>query len=348
MSEPRGLTALMMMSPNESDAYGDHDEGENDNNDNVSQHVMMHPSSSSFHRDDGDDDELQEENVPLHALYMPESRSFLEGGGVVDLERVAMNVSSSGRRSELPRRGWYAHVGNASFSPKYIVALLSALVVILACALVAQHQQQQKCSFTAQEEKPRKKQTRPVVLLISTDGFRWDYYRRAPQGGALRRLLRDGTSAEFMKPVFPSKTFPNHYSIVTGLYPSWHGVVANSFYEPNLDEHFTMRNKNPDMWLGEPLWQSAVREGMNAATFFWPGAEVQKNRWTCPRKYCPRYDGSVPYSERVDAVLRWLDEPVDTRPQFLTLYFEEPDHTGHEKGPDSADVAEALAKVDAA
>lgn len=149
-----------------------------------------------------------------------------------------------------------------------------------------------------------------------------------------------------MKPVFPSKTFPNHYSIVTGLYPSWHGVVANSFYEPNLDEHFTMRNKNPDMWLGEPLWQSAVREGMNAATFFWPGAEVQKNGWTCPRKYCPRYDGSVPYSERVDAVLRWLDEPVDTRPQFLTLYFEEPDHTGHEKGPDSADVAEARGLLD--
>ena len=189
-------------------------------------------------------------------------------------------------------------------------------------------------------------QAKPTVLLVSTDGFRWDYYERAPKDGAFERMRRMGTRAEYMAPVFPSKTFPNHYSMATGLFPAWHGVVANRFYDPDLDVHFDMRNKDKRLWLGEPIWESVAREGKKAASYFWPGDEVKRSFWKCEPARCPPYNGSVPYEERVDTVLGWLDLPDDDRPQFVALYFEETDSIGHHYGPDSADVTEAVARLD--
>ena len=171
---------------------------------------------------------------------------------------------------------------------------------------------------------------KPVVLLISSDGFRLGYQYKAPNPH-LRRLIANGTSAvEGLIPVFPTLTFPNHYSIVTGLYPSSHGIINNFFPDPISGDRFTMASHEPKWWLGEPLWVTAADQGVQASTFFWPGSEVKKGSWDCPDKYCRHYNGSVPFEERVDATLGYFDLPADEMPQLLTLYFEDPDHQGHQ------------------
>lgn len=148
--------------------------------------------------------------------------------------------------------------------------------------------------------------------------------------------------------VFPTLTFPNHYSIVTGLHPAWHGVIGNYFSDPdpNSTEKFTMQNHNPKWWLGEPIWETAVKHGLPAATYFWPGSEVVKGPWTCPEQFCAHYNGSVPFENRVDRVLEYTDLPPETRPSLVTLYFEEPDEEGHVYGPDAPQITEQVVRVD--
>mmetsp|Transcript_4269 Transcript_4269/g.13626 ORF Transcript_4269/g.13626 Transcript_4269/m.13626 type:complete len:269 (+) Transcript_4269:208-1014(+) len=122
----------------------------------------------------------------------------------------------------------------------------------------------------------------PRLLLISFDGFRFDYIDRAQvQAQWLRKFRGEGTHAARMLPVYPSKTFPNHYSIVTGLYPPWHGVVDNGFCYKDWAPCFSMQNKEPRYWLGEPIWQTAALQGLPATTAFWPGSEVPKPGWPC-------------------------------------------------------------------
>jgi ectonucleotide pyrophosphatase/phosphodiesterase family member 1/3 len=147
-------------------------------------------------------------------------------------------------------------------------------------------------------------------------------------------------------PVFPTLTFPNHYSIVTGLYPSSHGIINNYFPDPITGDHFNMANHDPKWWLGEPLWATAAAQGVQAATFFWPGSEVTKGSWNCPDKYCRHYNGSLPFEDRVDAILGYFDLPFEEMPQFLTLYFEDPDHQGHQVGPDDPAVTDAVKHID--
>jgi len=185
------------------------------------------------------------------------------------------------------------------------------------------------------------------LILVSIDGLRWDYLdlHEAP---TLSQLADEGTHVEHLTPVFPSKTFPNHYSIVTGLYPSNHGLIANNMYDPAMDATFSLSNReaveNPDWWGGEPIWVTAETQGLTAATYFWPGSEapvqgVQPTEWFT-------YDGSVPGTTRVDQALQWLDRPPDTRPDFLSLYFSRVDTKGHYYGPTSDSVAVALRQVD--
>ena len=185
-----------------------------------------------------------------------------------------------------------------------------------------------------------------MVLLISSDGFRFGYQFKTatPNIGS---LIANGTEAETgLIPVFPSVTFPNHYSIVTGLYPAYHGIINNYFLDPLTGEAFTMVSHEPKWWLGEPLWETVVNHGLKAATFFWPGSEVNKDSWTCPVKYCRQYNGSVPFEERVDAILKYFDLPSEEIPSFMTLYFEDPDHQGDKVGPDDPEITEAVAGID--
>jgi len=187
------------------------------------------------------------------------------------------------------------------------------------------------------------------LLLISIDGFRTDYLQRGFTP-TLAALAREGVRAQAMQPSFPSLTFPNHYTIVTGLRPDHHGLVNNTMSDPELGG-FSLSNRKAagdGRWWGEgtPIWESAGRQGLKTATMFWPGSEAAIHDYR-PNHWLP-YDGSVTPDQRVDQVLGWLDLPAGERPTFLTLYFDDVDHAGHSYGPDSKQVNEAMTKVDAA
>ncbi|RAL37129.1 hypothetical protein DM860_004051 [Cuscuta australis] len=199
----------------------------------------------------------------------------------------------------------------------------------------------------AEVSRPLTKLKRPVVLFISSDGFRFGYQYKTHTPN-IDRLIKNGTEAELgLIPVFPTLTFPNHYSIVTGLYPAYHGIINNHFLDPDTGEAFTMQSHEPKWWLGEPLWETVVNHGLKASTYFWPGSEVHKGSWKCPELYCKRYNGSVEFEERVDTVLRYFDLPDQDIPSFMTLYFEDPDHQGHKVGPDDPQITEAVTRIDA-
>ncbi|XP_006127349.2 ectonucleotide pyrophosphatase/phosphodiesterase family member 1 [Pelodiscus sinensis] len=190
--------------------------------------------------------------------------------------------------------------------------------------------------------------TKPPVLLFSLDGFRAEYLHT--WGGLLpviSKLQECGTYTANMRPVYPTKTFPNHYSIVTGLYPESHGIIDNKIYDPHRNASFTLRNAekfNPQWYQGQPIWLTAVYQGLKTGTFFWPGSDVRING-TFPDFY-KAYNDAVPFEERVITILHWLQLPEYERPHFYTLYLEEPDTSGHKFGPVSSQVILALQRVD--
>src|SRR5271154_5486438 len=186
------------------------------------------------------------------------------------------------------------------------------------------------------------------VILVSLDGFRYDYAKKYDAKNLLALAGAGATAPEGMIPAYPSLTFPNHYTLATGLYPEHHGIVANSFYDPERKQTYSLSNPatvTDGSWYGgTPLWVLAEQQGMRTACFFWPGseAEIQGVR----PSYYLKYDEKVPNHERVEQVLAWLRLPEERRPHFITLYFSEVDHQGHEHGPDSAEVRAAVAVVD--
>jgi predicted AlkP superfamily pyrophosphatase or phosphodiesterase len=188
----------------------------------------------------------------------------------------------------------------------------------------------------------------PRVLLIGLDGFRADYLDR-PAAVQLRALAARGVRAERMIPAFPSKTFPNHYSIVTGLFPEHHGIVANAMRDSVLGL-FRLSDRTAVQtsawWGGEPIWVTAERQGRRAATYFWPGSEAAiggvRPSWWYP------YDGDRPNAERERQVLEWLALPADSAPAFIALYFSDTDDAGHRHGPAASQVDSAIARVDSA
>ncbi len=189
---------------------------------------------------------------------------------------------------------------------------------------------------------------RPIVVLVSLDGFRYDYLDRYPSPN-LHRLIAAGVRAPLVA-AFPTKTFPNHYTIVTGLFPEHHGIVENTMYDPVFDAQFgisdTAAVADARWWGGEPLWVTAQRQGRIAASFFWPGSEAAIEG-VRPR-YWEHYDHRVPNATRVGRVLDWLALPEEQRPAFVMLYFSDVDNAGHDFGPDSPQVAAAVLRVDSA
>jgi predicted AlkP superfamily pyrophosphatase or phosphodiesterase len=188
----------------------------------------------------------------------------------------------------------------------------------------------------------------PILILISFDGWRWDYIHRADVPN-LKALAARGVRAERLVPSFPTVTFPNHYTIVTGLYPDHHGIVSNTIVEPGFPLRFTMNAetaKDPRWWGGEPLWVTAIRQGRRASSMFWPGSEVAIGG-VRPTAWKP-YNTKVPNADRVKQVLDWLALPADQQPAFITLYFSEVDTAGHDFGPESSQVLEAARHLDEA
>jgi predicted AlkP superfamily pyrophosphatase or phosphodiesterase len=217
-------------------------------------------------------------------------------------------------------------------------ALLALILLILSVACGARD------AMRGGEATPR---PRPLLILVSLDGWRWDYDTKAPVPH-LQSLMARGVRAAALIPGFPSKTVPNHYSLVTGLYPGHHGMVANVIRDPQTGRLFERTNRaeveNPMWWGGDPIWNTVQRAGFTAATMFWPGSEAPVGGMR-PR-YWREFDERMAESARVDQVLAWLDLPVAARPHLLTLYLNEVDTLGHWYGPDSRQVADAIVRTD--
>jgi alkaline phosphatase D len=190
--------------------------------------------------------------------------------------------------------------------------------------------------------------SKPYVILVSLDGFRFDYAKRYHADHLLALATQGASAPERMLPAYPSITFPNHYTIITGLYPEHHGIVANMFYDPVRKEAYSYRDAKSvgdGTWYGgTPLWVLAEQQGMRSASFFWVGSEadIQGVR----PSYYLKFDGKFPNGKRVDQVLAWLHLPPEQRPHMITLYFSDADTAGHRYGPDSPQVADAVHELD--
>ncbi len=185
------------------------------------------------------------------------------------------------------------------------------------------------------------------VLLISVDGFMNAYLDRNDTPN-FDRFISEGVKAEKMIPIFPTKTFPNHFSLVTGLFVENHGIISNSFPDENLEGHFSYGPQDSEnderWWQGEPIWIAVENQGKTSATMFWPGSEasfdgVRPTRWK-------DYDGSFENSARIDTVMSWLDPAGDVNADFATLYFSHVDSEGHSHGPNSVEVDRAVVNAD--
>ena len=186
------------------------------------------------------------------------------------------------------------------------------------------------------------------TVLVSLDGFR-DDYTKAYHTPFIDYLADTGVSAT-MQPSFPSKTFPNHYTIVTGLYPDHHGIIANRFYDQQTKRMFSLGNKatkqDPYFWGGEPIWNTAARQGIRTGVVYWPGSDVKiGGRYP---DYYHDYEQKplLTYAERIAEVVKYLRMPENKRPRLVLAYFDEPDHTGHGHGPFAPETRRCVEHMD--
>lgn len=226
---------------------------------------------------------------------------------------------------------------------KHFIFLISLLYSFTAFSQVDTTQQiiPGRKNSTEQEQKP-------YVILISADGFRYDYAEKY-KAEHLQALANEGVKAASMIPCFPSVTFPNHYSIVTGLYPSHEGLVDNSFYDRNLHKFYSMHGKTAtdSVWYkATPLWVLAEQQQMLTASFYWVGSEVQIQG--IRPTYYYNYNEKIGIDQRIQTVVNWLKLPPESRPHLITFYFPQVDHEGHKHGPNSPEVASAVHFVDSA
>lgn len=187
------------------------------------------------------------------------------------------------------------------------------------------------------------------LILIAMDGFGSTYTEKfAAESPTLRTLMRDGASVRGLIPAFPSNTFPNLYTLVTGLYPAKHGIVNNDFLDPESGQFFRYNQPasalHPRWWGGEPIWVTAIKQGRRSATAFWVGSEVPVGG--IRPTFWQRFDYSVPFERRLDDLLGWLTLPEAERPAVVTFYLEETNSAGHRFGPDSAELAAAIKLLD--
>lgn len=202
------------------------------------------------------------------------------------------------------------------------------------------------CLFYASTLSPDDNDT-PYVILISFDGFRWDYANRGITPN-LHSMKNNGVAALSLQPVFPSKTFPNHISIITGLVPIHHGILQNDFIDPFHHKRYKVGDiesvRDAKWYQGEAFWETAERQGIITASYFWPGSELELD-YRRPT-YFERYEHFRPYQERIDQVIEWLTLPESKRPHFITLYFDATDSDGHTYGPESTQTNNAIKRLD--
>lgn len=183
--------------------------------------------------------------------------------------------------------------------------------------------------------------------MVSLDGFRHDYIEKH-EAKNLQAIAKKGVRVKRMIPSNPTKTFPNHYTLVTGLYPDNHGLIGNYFYAPDINREYSLRDRTSvqdgRFYGGEPIWTTAKKAGIKSASYFWVGTEakingVQPDIWK-------EYDQKVSFEQRVDSVISWLKLPKPQRPRLVLLYLHQPDGAGHSYGPDSKKTKKSVKYVD--
>jgi predicted AlkP superfamily pyrophosphatase or phosphodiesterase len=227
---------------------------------------------------------------------------------------------------------------------KKIFALLSSLC----CSLIVFGQVDTTQQIVPGRTNSLEQQNKSYVILISADGFRYDYAEKY-KAEHLLALANEGVKAASMVPSFPSVTFPNHYTIVTGLYPSHEGLVDNSFYDRNLKRAYSYKGKTASegIWYGgTPLWVLAEQQKMVSASYYWVGSEAAI-QGVYPTYYY-KYNQVTPIDKRIQTVVDWLKLPAEKRPHLITFYFPQVDHEGHKHGPNSPEVEKAVHFVDSA
>jgi len=181
------------------------------------------------------------------------------------------------------------------------------------------------------------------VILVSFDGFRWDYLNRGLTPN-LDKIANEGVRALSLRPCFPSKTFPNHISIATGMFPQNHGIISNDFENPFTKEEYGMRTTGSKWYNGEFIWETLNRNNIRTASYFWPGSEITYSERR-PNIY-KSYEHKFPYYKRIDSLIAWLSLPEEKRPHFLTVYFDATDTYGHKYGPNSVEVNNTIKSLD--
>ena len=227
---------------------------------------------------------------------------------------------------------------------------MSIMTLLLVGGSYTANAQQVEKQFVIENRKNSpEQQKKPYVILVSLDGFRADYARKY-QAEALEKIGFLGTNAESLIPSYPSVTFPNHYSIVTGLYPGHHGLVGNTMYDRKTGDRYSLGNAkavtDPKWYGGTPLWVLAEQQGMLSACYYWPGSEAPI-QGTLPTYYY-KYSEKSKVEDRIEQVEKWLSLPEEVRPHFITFYMPDVDHAGHKYGPDSEETKNAVAHVDQA
>jgi len=189
--------------------------------------------------------------------------------------------------------------------------------------------------------------TNQTTVVLSLDGFRWDYPDKTSTP-ALNQLAAEGVKAISLIPSFPSKTFPNHYTIATGLVPDNHGLVNNAFYDSKSGKSYAINNMetrfDPSFYGGEPIWITAQNQGVKTASFYWVGSDVaimgkHPDLWK-------KYDQSVTFIQRIDTIIKWLTMPLAERPHLIMAYYHEPDGVGHDFGPDDSRTLKTVRELD--
>lgn len=197
------------------------------------------------------------------------------------------------------------------------------------------------------EKVAAQKTTCKTTVVLSLDGFRWDYPSEI-NTPALNKIASDGVKAASLIPSFPSKTFPNHYTIATGLVPDHHGIVNNAFYDRQTGKSYAIGNKetrfDPIYYGGEPIWITAQHQGLRTASFYWVGSEVAIAG--LHPDYWKIYDEETPFINRIDTIIKWLSLPLELRPKLVMAYYHEPDGVGHEYGPGDAHTKVKVHELD--
>lgn len=186
------------------------------------------------------------------------------------------------------------------------------------------------------------------TIIVSLDAFRWDYptMYKTPN---LDRMGQDGVKA-VMLPSFPASTFPNHYTIATGLVPAHNGIINNTFWDAKNSRHYSMTDpttrNNPEYYLGEPIWITAQKQGLKTGNIYWVGSDIAiKGTFPTYHKIWAKKP-LLTFEQRIDSVIAWLQEPEETRPRLTMLYFEEPDAAGHHNGPHSQGTGAVVQRMD--